>query len=103
MARPKRNTPAGRAAIAKYKMSMVKKYGSYDAYREAMKANAKKGGSVSHPETRTFVIRGREWASECGRKGGTISSRAQDKSSLVERREKYQLKERRKNNGTGSN
>lgn len=92
MARPKGDTPEGREAIAKYKRSMIEKYGSEQAYRAAMKVNAKKGGSVSHPETRTFATRGKEWVSKCGQKGGAISSRAQDKVSLEERQKQYQLK-----------
>lgn len=88
MSRPKANTEAGRIANEKWKQTMLARYGSKEGISEAMRRNGSKGGSVCHPATRVFS-RSSVFASECGKKGGLISSRSADKASLNQRRSEY--------------
>ena len=73
MSRPKSDTPEGERATRKWKETMLKKYGSEEAVREAMSKIGTKGGKVSC--TKGFGT-SHERASYYGRIGGKKSSRA---------------------------
>ena len=51
----------------------IENHGSYDAWVQFMKNIASQGGKVKSP-TKGFG-KSREWASECGKKGGQKSRR----------------------------
>lgn len=69
---------------AKLVETMIKKYGSYEAYKQSMRERASKGGSVKGTEggfaarisCSCSIIQGQHIKAQCsGFKGGTISKR----------------------------
>ena len=77
MARPKKGTKEGNLASAKWRKTMVEKYGE-DGFRKKMQENGKKGGSRSTP-TGGFGA-DHERARIAGAKGGSISKRNEAKN-----------------------
>lgn len=86
MAGYKRGAPGYFAQQAKYHQTMLDKFGSEEALKEYYHQIAAKGGRNGH--TGGFTDN-KNLAILAGRKGGSISSRAENKLSLEERRNKY--------------
>ena len=72
MSRPKSGTPAGDKATAKWKATMIQRYGSAEKFHNKMVEVGRKGGSVNHPATRPFSVN-HSLAISAGRAGGLIS------------------------------
>lgn len=87
MAGCKKGTPGYEAQQKKYRETMTAKFGSDEARKEYYRQIGKKGGQNGH--TGGFT-KDSERAREAGRKGGAISSRAEDKPSLEIRRSIYE-------------
>lgn len=76
MVRPKANTPEGIEATKKYRMTMLKKYGSKEAMKEQYRRIGKMGGLSGKGENyKGGFAYDKEKASEAGRIGGLKSRR----------------------------
>lgn len=74
MPRPKRGTKAGDQASQKFRVTMIRRYGSYEAWIEHIKAMGAKGGSVCGIP-KGFALMTPEKRRTAGAKGGSISRR----------------------------
>lgn len=79
MARPKANTKEGQEATRKWHETMLKRYGSEEALKEAFRIQGAKGGRNGF--TGGFYVN-RELAKIAGKKGGSISKRGQANSEI---------------------
>lgn len=86
MAGYRKGTPGYFAQQAKYRKTMVEKYGSEEEMKNHYRTIAAVGGRNGH--TGGFQSNP-ALAKIAGKKGGSISSRAENKPSLEERRNKY--------------
>ena len=73
MARPRKETEAGKVANAKWHETMIKKYGSVEAFKLSRRVMGAKGGKCKTPEG--GFASNRELARLAGAKGGRISRR----------------------------
>lgn len=94
MAGYKKGTPGYELQQKKYRETMTSKFGSDEARREYYRQIGKKGGQNGN--TGGFA-KNSEKAREAGRKGGAISSRAENKLSLDLRRAIYDLTQEDRN------
>lgn len=92
MVRPKSGTKAGDKCTAKPHETMIKKYGSIEAWKEHLRTIGSKGGQNGKgPDYKGGFRASHERAVSAGRKGGHISSRqAENKPTLEERRQWYE-------------
>lgn len=85
----RKGTPGYYAQQAKYHKTMLSKFNSEEEMKQYYRTIAAKGGRNGH--TGGFAD-DPERARVAGRKGGAISSRAENKSSLEVRRKQYEVK-----------
>lgn len=74
MARPKKGTEAGERAAAKWRETMIEKYGSIEEFRYSRRIMGAKGGKCKTPFG--GFASNRELARIAGAKGGRISRRS---------------------------
>lgn len=82
MARPKKNTPAGKIASEKWRQTMIEKYGSVtDKMRETGRIGGQNGKG---PDYKGGFAASKEHARTAGAKGGRISRRKSKYNQVFE-------------------